>query len=96
MAEDDLKSRMVGRRPARTVLQLVVASIFVGAALALFDISPIRFWRGLFDGVKSLISAIGESFGEIVVNLATYFLLGAAIVVPVWLILRLLSGARRK
>lgn len=96
MADDDLKSRFVGPRPARTLLHLVIASIFVGAALALFDISPLRFWRGLFDAVRDLISAIGDSFGEIVVNLTTYFLLGAAIVVPIWLILRLLRGGRRK
>lgn len=96
MADDNLKSRIFGGRPARTVIQLVVASIFVGALLALFDLSPIRFWQGIFDSVRGLLSAIGESFGEIIGNLATYLLLGAAIVIPVWLVARLLSGGRRK
>lgn len=96
MVENDLKTRFVGGHPGRTLLRLVVASIFVGAALALFHISPIRFWQGIFDSVKALISAIGESFGEIIVNLTTYFLLGAAVVVPIWLVLRVLRGARGK
>ena len=50
MADEDLKSRFMGKSPGRTIIQLVVASIFVGAALALFDISPLNFWRGIFDG----------------------------------------------
>lgn len=96
MAEDDLKTRFVGRSASRTILQLVIASIVVGAILAMFDISPIRFWQGIFDSVRGLIAAIGDSFGEIIVNLTTYLLLGAAIVVPIWFIVRLLRGRRRK
>jgi hypothetical protein len=46
--------------------------------------------------VRGLIAAIGDSFGEIIVNLTTYLLLGAAIVVPIWLVMRLLRGRRRK
>ena len=94
MADEDLKSRFMGKSPGRTIIQLVVASIFVGAALALFDISPLNFWRGLFDGVKDLLSVIGDSFGEIIGNLATYLFLGAAIVIPIWLITRFLGGRK--
>lgn len=96
MAEERSKPRSGARFSSRTLLQLVIASILVGALLALFDISPIRFWQGFFDAARELISAIGESFGDIMVNLATYFLLGAAIVAPVWIVLRLFSGGRKK
>lgn len=88
---DDLKTRVAGRKPGKTILQLVVACIFVGAILAVLDISPLGFWRAIFNGVRNLVEAVAGTFGEIVSNLLTYFLLGAAIVVPVWLALRLLS-----
>jgi apolipoprotein N-acyltransferase len=96
MAERGVGGRLFGRDPARTVLKLIVASIFVGGVLALLGLSPIGFWRGIFNGLRDLISAIGNSFGEVVVNLATYLVLGAAIVVPIWLISRLLSGPRNR
>jgi ABC-type antimicrobial peptide transport system permease subunit len=96
MAGNDLKTRVIGRSASGTILRLIVASIAVGAILAVFDISPIRFWQGIFDSVRGLIAAIGDSFGEIIVNLTTYLLLGAAIVVPIWLVMRLLRGRRRK
>lgn len=96
MAEDDLKTRLVGRSASGTILRLVVASIVVGAVLSMLGLSPIRFWRGIFDSVRDLISLIGDSFGEIILNLTTYLILGAAIVVPIWLVMRLLRGGRRK
>ena len=94
MSEENSSPRF-GGSATKTIVQLVVASIFVGAILALFDLSPVKFWKGLFESVRDLLSVIGESFGEIVVNLATYLILGAAIVVPVWLIARFLSGRGR-
>ncbi len=93
---DDLKTRVAGRNPGKTILQLIVACIFVGAILAVLDISPFGFWRAIFNGVRNLVEAIAGSFGEIVSNILTYFLLGAAIVVPVWLVARLLSRRSRK
>ena len=93
---DDLKARGAGRNIGKTILQLVVACIFVGAILAVLDISPFGFWRAIFNGARNLVDAIAGSFGEIVSNLLTYFLLGAAIVVPVWLVSRLLSRRRGK
>jgi len=92
VVEAGLKTRIVGRSPRRTLVQLVIASIIVGAVLAFLGLSPIGFWNGIFDAVKGLVSAIGNSASEVVVNLVTYLLLGAVIVVPVWLISRLLSG----
>ena len=95
MEHQEPERGLSGRGAAKTAIQLVVASIFVGAILALFDLSPIKFWQGLFDSVKDLLAMIGESFGEIVVNLVTYLVLGAAIVVPIWLISRMISGRRK-
>lgn len=92
MPEGDLKHRIAGRNPRRTAIQLVIASIVVGAFLAFWGVSPADFWGGLFDVVSGIVGWLGDSVGEIVVNLATYLLFGAAIVVPVWLILRIVGG----
>lgn len=92
MADGPIKSRFAGTNPRRTVVQLVIASIFVGAFLAFWGISPAEFWRGIFDFLRGIVGWLGDSLGEIVVNLLTYLLFGAAIVVPVWLISRALGG----
>lgn len=95
MPEEKRKNRLLGAHAGRTLLQLAVASIVVGAIFTFIGLSPREFWRGVFEGVRRVAGAIGDSFGEIAVNLATYLLIGAAIVVPIWLIARLLSGRRK-
>lgn len=92
---DDLKTRFVGPKPGKTLLQLVIACIFVGGILYLLDVSPFDFWRGIFETVRGVVETILGSFGDIVGNLFTYLILGAAIVVPIWLIARLLSSGRK-
>ena len=93
---DRLAERVTGGQPRRTAIQLVIASVVVGAFLAFWGVSPGEFWSGIFNFVKGILGWLGDSVGEIVVNLATYLLFGAAIVVPIWLILRLLNGDRRR
>ncbi|NWG70806.1 MAG: hypothetical protein HXY23_04235 [Parvularculaceae bacterium] len=79
----------------RTAIKLAIASIVVGGVLAFLGVSPVGFWRSVFEGIKGLLSFIGDSAFEIVVNLATYLFFGALIVVPVWLVMRLLADRRR-
>ena len=94
MAEDDLKSRIFGSNMGATIIKLLIASIIVGAVFSFLGVGAIDFWRGIFESVKGLISTLGESVGEIALNLATYLVIGAAIVIPIWLIARLLSSRR--
>jgi len=94
MSDLNLKDRFFGGGATRTIIKLIVASLIVGAIFSFLGIGPQEFWRGIFHSVKDLISALGESFGEIVTTLLTYFVIGAAIVVPIWLIARLLSSRK--
>ena len=94
MADEQTNNRIAPKGVGRTVLQLVVASIIVGAIFSFIGVGPEEFWRGIFDTVRHLIQALGESVGEIALNLFTYLLIGAAIVVPIWLIARLLSSRK--
>jgi len=94
MSEEDMKTRVFGRSVTRTLIQLLVASVIVGAIFSFIGVGPKEFWRGIFTTIKNLLLRLGESFGEIALNLATYFIIGAAIVVPIWLLMRLWSGRK--
>lgn len=94
MAEEKLTDRLTGGRPRRTAVQLIIVSIVVGAFLAFWGVSPAEFWGGIFDFAKGIVGWLGDSVAEIAVSLATYLLFGAAIVVPVWLVLRVIGGRR--
>lgn len=94
MSDKDIKTRLTGGNAGKTVLQLVVASIIVGALFSFLGIGPREFWRGVFRNVRNIVHSLGENVGEILLTLSTYFLIGAAIVVPIWLIARLLSSRK--
>lgn len=96
MADEPTRRRFKIDNPRRTLTQLVIASVIVGAFLAFWGVSPADFWRWIFDVFTGLFGWLGDSIGEIVVNLLTYLLFGAAIVVPLWLIARLLRGDGRR
>jgi len=87
------RRRLFRGEASRTAIKLAIASVIVGGAF--LGVSPIGFWRSVFDSFKNLLSFIGDSAWEIVVNLSTYLVFGALIVVPVWLVMRLLSNRRR-
>ncbi len=94
MADENLRTRIGKSIGGRTVLQLVIASIIVGAIFSFFGLSPREFWRGIFATLSNLLSSLGDNISEIALTLGTYLLIGAAIVVPIWLISRLLSSRK--
>ncbi|WDI32514.1 DUF6460 domain-containing protein [Hyphococcus flavus] len=94
MSGNDLKSKFTGGNAGKTILQLMIASIVVGAFFSLIGIGPREFWRGVLRNVQNIASSLGENVGEIILTLGTYLLIGAAIVVPIWLVARLLSSRK--
>jgi len=95
MSDQSGENRFFRGSPWRTVIRLVIASVIVGAIFSFLGLGVIEFWEGIFDTVKDLVSALGENLSEIVVNLVTYFIIGAAVVVPIWFVMRLLRSRRR-
>jgi hypothetical protein len=74
----------------RTVIKLLLASLAVGAAMAFFGVTPqdvlhraLALGRDAFDHAQSL-------FG----NALSYILLGAVVVIPVWIVLYLLRALK--
>ncbi len=95
MSEQPRRNRFLGDSAGRTIIRLVIASIIVGAIFSFLGLGVLDFWEGVFRTVKNIVSSLGESLGEIVTNLVTYLVIGAAVVVPIWLVMRLLRSRRR-
>ncbi len=79
----------LGGHPVAVIIRLVVLSILVGVVLSAFGITPSNFFSAL-DRFAQHVYELG--FGAIE-WLLQYLVLGAMLVVPVWLIVRLLKSA---
>src|SRR5271169_580649 len=76
-------NRFLGGSPGGVFLRLLFVSLIVGAFLMWLDISPLDIFRGLIQLIDRIWSLGFDAIREI----AKYILAGAAIVVPVWLVL---------
>lgn len=90
MANDQL-TRFFGGSPAMVLVRLVVLCVVVGVILAALGIDPRNILDSLVDFVHSLYHL---GFGA-VERVWRYFLLGAVVVIPLWLLLRVLNGFSR-
>lgn len=83
-------NRLLGDTPARTVVKLVLVSLVVGFVMAFLGIFPADILDGLHRFFLGLWYRGFEALGEI----WRYLLLGATVVIPVFIILRLFSYRR--
>ncbi|MDX2265929.1 MAG: DUF6460 domain-containing protein [Hyphomicrobiales bacterium] len=81
--------RILGGSPLGVAIRLVVASIIVGVVLTALGLSPFE----LLDAVGRFATWVYELGFDSLDVVVQYFLLGAAVVIPVWLIYRLLKVA---
>ena len=75
----------------RTIIKLVFLSGFVGLLMVIFGISPSGFWEGVarfFRWLWELLTSLLD-WGLI------YLVTGAAIVVPIYLLRRILKSRKR-
>jgi len=91
-----LKNRFLSDRPVLTLTELAIASVFVGAALAFFRVSPIMVWRYVAEGVADFVSLIAGSASEVITTILGYLALGAAIVVPIYILIRIFVRPRKQ
>lgn len=77
------------------ILRLVFLCVLVGLLLAAFNVDPRRLWVDFFgtlvESWASVISVIVNSAGHAL----EYLLLGAVLVIPIWLFMRVLGAMRR-
>lgn len=84
------KNQLFGGNPLAVIVRLVVLSIVVGIVLSALNIQPTE----IFQYIRLLALRIYNlGFGAIT-GVLGYLALGAAVVVPVWLISRLFGTFR--
>lgn len=81
----------LGGSPGSVLLRLALLSLLVGVVLAALGMTP---W-GFFHWLRYWIEELLGSGIDAVRNLIGYVVSGAIIVLPIWLIMRLLSTGRR-
>jgi Domain of unknown function (DUF6460) len=83
-------NRFLGGSPLRVLVQLIVLSFIVGIVLSALGVSPFD----IVEGLKRLVERIYNAGFDVVVWGFRYFLLGAVIVIPVWIVMRILRVGR--
>jgi Family of unknown function (DUF6460) len=80
-----------GGNPALILLRLVILSLIVGVVLAALGFSPYE----IIDSIARLVERIYDMGFAAVEKAVRYFLLGAVIVFPIWLVVRLFKFTGR-
>jgi len=83
--------RFFGGNPALVLVRLVILSLIVGVVLAALGFSPFE----IIDSLRRLVERIYDMGFAAVEKAFRYFLLGAVIVFPVWLVMRVLKMVGR-
>jgi hypothetical protein len=86
----NLLARFFGGPPLSVIFRLALLSILIGVILKVLGLDPFNILRSIED----LVRAIWNMGFDAVLWLWRYFLLGAVIVIPIWLIMRLLNAAK--
>jgi Family of unknown function (DUF6460) len=83
-------ARFFGGRPSSVIFKLILLSILVGFILKVLGLDPFNIIRS----IRELFDAIWNMGFDAVITLGRYFLLGAVLVIPIWLIIRLVRTPR--
>jgi uncharacterized protein DUF6460 len=87
---NDMVTRFFGGPPLSVIFRLILLSILVGVILEVLGLDP---WN-IIESLRTLIHRIWDMGFDAVRWLWRYLLLGAAIVLPVWLIVRLVRAPK--
>jgi hypothetical protein len=82
--------RWLGGSPLGVLLKLIFLSLVVGVILAFLGLTPLGLLRSFLDSLQALF---GIGF-DAIENIGHYILAGAVLVIPIWLLTRLMSARR--
>jgi len=88
----DFVTRFFGGSPTAVIMRLIAVSFVLGVILSALGVSPFD----IINGLRDLFQRIYELGWESIDWLFRYFLLGAVIVFPVWLVVRLVKMSGRR
>ena len=86
----DPLTRFFGGPPLAVMFRLVLLSILVGVVLAAVGLDP---WN-IIESLRQFVLSIWDMGFDAVRWVWRYLLLGAALVVPIWLVMRLMRAPR--
>ena len=89
-AANDGLTRFLGGSPLAVAFRLALLSILVGVVLAAVGFDP---WN-ILNSIERLFRRLWELGSDAVSWVWRYFLLGAVIVIPVWLLSRMFGAPR--
>lgn len=89
-ASHDSLSRFLGGPPLAVAFRLILLSTLVGVMLAAIGFDP---WN-IVQSIRLLVERVWDLGFDAINGLWRYFLLGAVIVIPIWLLSRLFGAPR--
>lgn len=87
---NDVVTKIFGGSPLAVAGRLILVSILVGVVLSVLGLDP---WN-IIASVRRLLQNLWELGFDAVHWMWRYFLLGAVIVIPIWLIMRLVNAPK--
>jgi hypothetical protein len=91
-ASNDTMSKVIGGTPLAVLGRLILICILVGVVLNALGLDPFD----IVQSIERLINSIWNMGFDAFRWLWRYFLLGAVIVIPIWIIMRLINAPRGK
>jgi hypothetical protein len=82
--------RFFGGSPLMVLFKLVLLSILIGVVLSALGLDP---WN-IIKSIRDLFQAIWDMGFDAIHIVWRYFLLGAVLVIPIWLLLRLVRAPK--
>ena len=89
---NDTMTKILGGSPLAVLARLILVSILVGVVLSALGLDPFDIVRS----VERMIRSIWSMGWQAVSYVWRYFLLGAVLVIPIWILMRLLNAPRGK
>ncbi len=90
-ARNDGLYRFLGGSPVAVAFRLILLSVLVGVVLAAIGFDP---WNIVYS-IRRLFQWVYDLGFDAINGLWRYFLLGAVIVIPIWLLSRMFGSNRR-
>jgi len=87
---DNQVARWIGGSPLGVLARLILVSILVGVILNALGLDPFD----IVQSIERLIRSIWNMGFDAIRWVWRYFLLGAVIVIPIWIVIRLVNGPR--
>ena len=85
-------ARFFGGPPLMVLFRLALLCVLVGVILKVLGLDPLN----IIKSIEDLVRYVWNMGFDAVVWLWRYFLLGAVVVIPIWLIVRLIRAAKER